>query len=124
MNEKEKALREYKDALAHALRKREQCEILFFKEYEKDKQLVKDMASICTKQFFERMKRGNGIEENISYMELLRNDTYEMRERAILSAIKLYQDCISELRKTIRWRTLAFALLFVAWALTFVKQFI
>lgn len=124
MNEKEKALREYKDALAHALRKREQCEILFFKEYEKDKQLVKDMASTCTKQFFERMKRGNGIEENISYMELLRNDTYEMRERAISSAIKLYQDGISELRRTIRCYKLAFALLFVAWALTFVKQFI
>lgn len=124
MNEKEKALREYKDALAHALRKREQCEILFFKEYEKDKQLVKDMASTCTKQFFEKMKRGNGIEENISYMELLRNDTYEMRERAISSAIKLYQDGISELIKTIRWRTLAFALMFVAWALTFIKQFI
>lgn len=124
MNEKEKALREYKDALAHALRKREQCEILFFKEYEKDKQLVKDMASTCTKQFFEKMKRGNGIEENISYMELLRNDTYEMRERAISSAIKLYQDGISELRRTIRCYKLAFALLFVAWALTFVKQFI
>ena len=124
MNEKEKALREYKDALAHALRKREQCEILFFKEYEKDKQLVKDMASTCTKQFFEKMKRGNGIEENISYMELLRNDTYEMRERAISSAIKLYQDGISELRRTIRCYKYAFALLFVAWALTFVKQFI
>lgn len=124
MNEKEKALGEYKDALAHALRKREQCEILFFKEYEKDKQLVKDMASTCTKQFFERMKRGNGIEENISYMELLRNDKYERKERDTNVAIKMYQDGISELMKTIRWRTLAFALMFVAWALMFVKQFI
>lgn len=124
MNEKEKALREYKDALAHALRKREQCEILFFKEYEKDKQLVKDLASTCTKQFFEKMKRGNGIEENISYMELLRNDKYERKERDTNAAIKMYQDGISELIKTIRWRTLAFALMFVAWALTFIKQFI
>ena len=124
MNEKEKALREYKDALAHALRKREQCEILFFKEYEKDKLLVKDMASTCTKQIFERMKRGNGIEENISYMELLRNDKYERKERDTNAAIKMYQDGISELRGTIRWYKLAFALMFVAWALTFVKQFI
>lgn len=124
MNEKEKALREYKDALAHALRKREQCEIIFFKEFEKDKLLVKDMASICTQQFFERMKRGNGIEENISYMELLWNDRYERKEKETRVAIEMYQDCISELRKTIRWRTLAFALMFVAWVLTFVKQFI
>lgn len=101
MNEKEKALREYKDALAHALRKREQCEIIFFKEYEKDKQLVEDMASTCTKQFFERMKRGNGIEENISYMELLRNDKYERKERDTKKAIKMYQDSILELRGTI-----------------------
>lgn len=124
MNEKEKALSEYKDALAHALRKREQCEILFFKEFEKDKLLVKDMASTCTKQFFEKMKRGNGIEENISYMELLWNDRYERKERYTNEAIKMYQDCISELRGTIRWYKLAFALMFVAWVLTFVKQFI
>lgn len=82
------------------------------------------MASTCTKQFFEKMKRGNGIEENISYMELLWNDRYERKEKETRVAIEMYQDCISELRKTIRWRTLAFALMFVAWVLTFVKQFI
>lgn len=122
--EKEKALREYKDALAHALRKREQCEIIFFKEFEKDKLLVKDMASTCTKQFFERMKRGNGIEENISYMELLWNDKYERKEKETRVAIEMYKDCISELRGTIRCYKLAFALMSVAWVLTFVKQFI